>query len=236
MKIKSPVFVLVLFFGFCLSMSAQHSLGVKACAGLSYMHTRFASSSPQLETNTFYPMPSGQIGIFRIIPLKENLILGTDALIVPIYGHEYLKLTLIDMQGKNVGESESHVYRYVYYAGLPVYVGYKMNTFTALLGLQTNLAIASGGFAKERILYNGIENNSNSNANKLGIRKYDVGLHSGFLYALSDKYSIETNYYFGLTNILTNSFRQYANWKVQQLTVGVRYTISSGAIKTPTPE
>jgi len=67
---------------------------------------------------------------------------------------------------------------------------------------------------------------------KLNIDSYDYGVRAGLLFKLSDKFSIEANYYYGINNIL-KIYINNMKWKVQQMTVGLRYKfISIGGQKS----
>lgn len=178
-------------------------------------------------------MPSGQGGLFYNFQFKDKFLIGTDVLLIPIYGHEYLKLPLVDINRNSVGVSEDHIYRHIYYLGIPVYFGYSFKKVNINLGFQTNFVLASGGEVKGNATYNGQYNTWDNKVNKLGINNYDYGVRAGLLYKLSDKLSIETNYYFGLTNLIKDSqLSKFDTWKVQQWTVGLRYNLFSHSGQT----
>ncbi|HEU4716223.1 MAG TPA: hypothetical protein VFU15_00230 [Bacteroidia bacterium] len=59
-----------------------------------------------------------------------------------------------------------------------------------------------------------------------GIKAYDFGPRAGLFYHFNGKFTAETNFYYGVTNIVKDQeLAQYATWKVQQWTMGVRYNI-----------
>ena len=205
----------------------QYNFGLKANGGLSYLSTHFKSNPPQHETEKFYYQPSGQGGLFYNFQFKCKFLIGTEVLFIPIYGKEYFKLPLTDQNGNLNGEySEDNIYRHIYYLGVPVYVGYSFRKLNINLGFQVNFVLASGGEEKGHATYNGQYSAWDNRYDNLYINNYDLGARPGVLYKLSEKFSIEANYYFGLKNILRNSsIKPYWIWKVQQMTVGLRYKL-----------
>jgi opacity protein-like surface antigen len=216
----------------------QHEFGLKANGGLSYLSTVFQSSPPQQQTQKFYFRPSGHGGLFYNFNFKDKFLIGTEVLFVPIYGKEYSKLPFTDINGNLTGEySEDNIYRHIYYLGVPVYFGYNFKKLNVNLGFQTNFVLASGGEEKGQAIYQGQLYTWENKGDKLDINSYDYAARAGLLYKLSDRLSIETNYYYGLTNLLKDSsIKPYWTWKVQQWTVGLRYKLFAHRAKTTETE
>ncbi|MCK4642544.1 hypothetical protein KAU32_02785 [bacterium] len=61
---------------------------------------------------------------------------------------------------------------------------------------------------------------------KLNIDCFDFGVRIGLIFDLTDRFQIEGNYYYGVSNIL--KFDSWV-WKNQQITIGLRYAF----FKTP---
>ncbi len=211
-----------------LSVFGQHDIGLKVNGGMCYFSTK-SRSSQQQETQKFFYRPSGQCGFFYNYCFKNKLLIGTEALFMPIEGKEYLKFPLTDEHGNYTGDySEGNIYRRIFYLGVPVYVGYGFKKFNVNLGVQANIVMASSGEDRGQAIYQGQLYTWHNKSNGLGINRLDCGARIGMLYKLSKTFSIEANYYYGITNLIKNKvLRDYLTWKVQQLTIGVRYKLFS---------
>ena len=230
------------FISLCLVLMAnltalsQHQFGVKINIGSSLISHDFESSPSQNETTANYPRPSGQAGFIYNYRFGQKFSFGAEALYIPIYGHEYLKLSLTDENGNTIGESENHTYRHIHYVGLPLYIGYNMKKLGIHIGFQANWALVSGGTAKSKTTVNGSDYESESELDELQINKLDYGPRVGLTYAIADKWSIETNYYHGLTNLVKDSsLKPYLTVRIYQWSVGVRYVLFSGGQKDNEP-
>ena len=208
----------------CLTASAQHGFGVKANGGLSYITTVMSGQNQK-----FYFRPSGQSGLFYSFHFKNRFYIGAEVLFVPIYGKEYFIVKYTDNNGNYTGKYvEDIIYRYIYNLGIPIYFGSSYKKFNINLGLRTHFVLASGGREIGKTFYNGQLYTWNNRADKLGINNRDYGVSIGLLYKLSDQISIETNYYYGLTNLLKDrSLTKNWTWRVQQVTLGLRYKFFS---------
>jgi Outer membrane protein beta-barrel domain len=231
------------FISLCLALMAnftvpaQHQFGVKINIGSSLITHHFETNPSQNETTANYPRPSGQAGFIYNYRFGQKFSFGAEALYIPIYGHEYLKLPFTDENGDNIGESENHTYRHIHYIGLPLYIGYHMKKLGVHIGFQANWALASGGKAKSKSTLNGTDYESESSLDELQINKFDYGPRVGLTYTLSDKWSLETNYYQGLTNLVkASSFKSYLTVRIYQWSVGMRYVLFTGGQKADEPD
>jgi hypothetical protein len=221
------LFLILTIFTSALSSFGQHNFGLKANLGLSYLTTRMELSSTQKIEQTFYPMPSGQIGLYYSYQMTEKFTIGTDLLFIPIYGRERMKIFLSDINGNlNGNQSEAYYNRHIYNLGFPIYFGYKYKRFNYNLGAQLHYALTSGAKEKGDMTINGSTLHFENRAKKLGINKIDYGLRAGIVFEKSDRVSLNANYYFGLTSLLENSsFNSFWVWKVQLVTFGVNYKL-----------
>jgi hypothetical protein len=214
-------------FAFSLTSFGQHNFGFKTNVGLSYLSTRIQFSSTQNVEQKFYPMPSGQIGIYYIFQLSEKFTLGTELLFIPIFGRERMTVLFTDING-NINGDKSEVYynRRIYNMGFPFYLGYNYKKMNFNLGIQTHYALTSGGKEKGNVAINGSNFKYENKAKKLGINNLDYGLRAGIVIENSDKLAFNGNYYFGITNLLeSSSVRTIAEWKAQMLTFGITYKL-----------
>jgi hypothetical protein len=208
---------------------AQSDFGLTINGGVSYFTTKLESQLPPTQSQKFYPMPSGQGGMFYNLHLHSKFLFGAELLFVPIEGKEVLKTEELDQNGAPTGLFiTDNLWRHVYYLGLPVYFGYNLKKVNVNLGFQVNYTLASGGKEKGEAPFNGSITTWEYTSDKLAIDKYDYGVRAGFLYKLNDQFSIEANYYHGLNNILEDTqISNFWKWKVQQMTVGLHYTFKT---------
>jgi hypothetical protein len=220
------LFLILTIFTSALSSFGQHNFGLRANLGISYLTTRIASLIPQQEQK-FYPMPSGQIGIYYSYQIAEKFNIATDLLFIPIYGRDRIKTVNNSVIGNSNGyQSEAYFYRQIYNLGFPIYFGYNYKKININIGFQTHYVLTSGGKQKGSNTINGNTQKNESKMEKLGINKIDYGPRVGIVYEKSDKLSFNANYYFGLTNLLENSIvNSFWVWKVQLLTFGINYKL-----------
>ncbi len=206
-----------------LTSSGQMVIGLTANGGLSKLIKK-VDFSGTVQKNYF--MPSGHAGLFFNFHVDDKSLIGTDLLFVQIEGKEHLDTPETDIQGNPTGKyMRTDMWTHISYIGLPVYYGYKINKFILNLGFQTSVVLASSGLAKTTSGYGVLENT----IDKLYIDALDAGLWTGLHFRLTEKFSIQTSYYLGLNNILKNN---YAKWKIQEMTVGLRYNLFSRSAQT----
>jgi opacity protein-like surface antigen len=209
------------------TVAAQHDFGFKANGGLSCLSVK--TETTQTQVPKFYFVPSGQGGLFYRFNFKDKFSFSTEFLFVQIEGKETLKLPLTDQNGNLTGNySDGTIYRHISYLGIPLYLGYTFKKVNINFGLQANFTLSSSAESKGQVNYNGQLYTWDNKSDKLYINSTDYGIFIGLVFKLTDKFSIESNYYYGLTNLIKDS--QLANdwtWKVQQVTMGLRYKLFS---------
>lgn len=209
-----------------LTSFANQQFGIKASGGLS----KITNSIKLLNVTPTTPfVPSGQIGLFYSCPLNKKSSLGAEFLFSQIEGKDILKMNLTDINRNKVGFSSDVLYRHISYLSIPVYYGYTFKWLTIHGGLQVSYALASSGREKSDILLNEAEEyreSTNLKVNDINITKFDFGPRAGMIYQLNSKLAVEGTYYYGLTNILKGGSPVW-KLKVQQMTVGVRYSLWS---------
>jgi hypothetical protein len=232
------LFLILTIFTSALTSFGQHNFGLKANLGLSYLTTRLELSSTQQIEQTFYPMPSGQIGLYYSYQMTEKFIIGTELLFIPIYGRERIKIFYSDINGNlNGNQSDTYYNRNIYTLGFPIYLGYNYKRFNYNLGAQLHYALTSGGKEKGDMILNGNTLHFENKAKKLEINKIDYGLRAGIVFEKSDRLSLNANYYFGLTNLIDDSsFSSFWVWKVQLVTFGINYKLFGQKKEDKAPE
>ncbi|MCE9539114.1 MAG: PorT family protein [Bacteroidetes bacterium] len=220
---KKLLYLLTIFHS-SFSVFGQQEIGIKANVGLSRIYNN--ENSP-LTTLKIYFVPSGQGGIFYNFNFGNKSLLGAELLFIQINGKEQLDLQGTDIHGQPSGETfTDNTEKHISYLGLPIYYGFKIKKLTLNLGIQTSLVLMSGGEEKGQVPdgYGGISTWDNK-FDKLYIDAFDFGARAGLIFNLTNKFSIEGTYYYGINNILQkDKYNSELKWKIQQMTIGLRYT------------
>jgi len=231
------LFTYIIIFAVTVTAFGQQTFGFKVNGGFSYLTTERKEYPSTPKTQSYYPMFSGQGGLTYSYNFKNKFVIGTELLYNEIEGKEYLKLfSGMTINGNFVSDNgyyETNIFRHIYGIGLPIYIGYNFQKFNINIGFQANFAISSvseNSIISEnpsyfQDLYNGGGSIYNPQENELELDKISYGARIGLFYNLSKRYSIEANYYYGLTNLLKeNSIFEPPIWNVQQLMIGIRYS------------
>ncbi len=220
------LFSLILIFIASSTIQAQHSLGLKGNAGISYLTTRI--KDPDRITQKFSFLPSLQVGLFYSYQLTQKVSLGTELLWIPIEGKEKRTSANLDENGHFTGNySHSTLYRDISYLGIPLYVGYTYKRWNFNLGVQMNYHLRSSssenGYGVD---LTGQAVEWEFDGGQLNIDQFNIGIRPGCFYQLSDRVQFELNYFGGLNNIIDSpNLTDIWNWKVQQLTAGLRLSV-----------
>lgn len=220
MNFVKIILVLILYI-VCLTTKGQHDFGVKINGGWSKISTEINSSNL---TQDYKFMSSYQGGLSYNFHFKNKSIIGAELLFSKIRGKEHSKSPTTDEFGNPTSQFIiSDIDRNISYLSIPIYYSYNYKKLHFNFGIQTSYAIVSDGLAKT----SAPDSNGNmlyfeSKSEKLPIKNFDFGVRMGLFFNLTNKISIEATYYYGLTNIYKYSFAQ---WKIQQFTVGIKYNI-----------
>lgn len=202
----------------------QSTYGFKVNLGASRIPALFDYSPVSYQlTDKHVPRLSGQAGVFVNYSFTNRFTFGTEILISHVAGRQRLWMEL--WNGSNViGTTTDIIDRWITNVSVPVYVGLQFGLWNPNLGAEVHYAIISGGRERGNSIVNGQTYSWDNGPDELNIRKFDFGLRPGVVYHFSEWIQFELNGYYGLTNMVKDeSFREYANWKVQQLTVGIRW-------------
>ena len=209
----------------------QFDIGLKLNGGISYIYTKYQDS---YQSNLFggnitdkdYLQPSVQAGLFFNLRLPHKFSFGWELLYLEINGKEHYILQLTNQNATVSGQYISdNIIRHISYLGIPLYVGYYYKKFNINLGFQLNYALASAGKINEQPYYASAQALRNNN-NKIGNTDFDFGARIGLIYKLTGRFSIEANYYYGMTNVIRDN-NNIVKWQIQQLTIGLRYKFVS---------
>ena len=218
-------FILSILFAFNFSVSGQHQFGIKAGGGLS----RITYSADILGENPTTPfVPSGQAGLFYNFQFGKKSSLGAELLFSQIEGNEKGEMDLyaLDEFGNRnyLGYRKDNSYRHISYLSLPVYYGFTINRLVINAGFQISYSISSSGREKGQGVIEGENFKIDIKINDINIKRFDYGPKAGIIYNLTDKLAVEGTYYYGLNNIQKGNPILW-KLKVQQATLGIRYTL-----------
>ena len=214
---------LILTFLICsFNTFGQNEFGIKCNLGISKLTEKFDLGGPI--GYKFLVMPSGHCGLYYNCHTGKSSIIGTELLFIQIEGKEKYKLPVQYNSDTNQrGFANGNVWRHISYLGLPVYYGFKIKKINLNAGFQVNFVLKSSGRSKGNAPndHGGVVRWDN-HSNKLYIDNYDYGVRGGINYNHSDKFAFEGTYYYSLNNILSDN-NNGVKWKIQQLTIGLRY-------------
>lgn len=205
-----------------LTVFGQHNLGLKVNGGPSKISYHGFSTFTTLK-NQF--ALSGQGGLFYNLQLGNKAQFGAELLFIQIQGKGRTESDVTDPDGNPTGELQiANTWTHISYIGIPIYYGLKIKKLTLNLGFQVSFTLASGGREKVQVTDNGSIRTINRKFDKMNIDNYDFGPRAGVIFNLSDKFAIEGLYYYGINNILLGNNVPDITCRVQQATVGLRYT------------
>ncbi len=204
------IMIVMLFLKICPVAFVQHSFGLKINPGLSKIDASFPDAK-----FTF----SGNAGIYYSAKINDRSVFGAELLFIQIEGLELTEIEGIDTGGHPTGIIyTSEVWRHISYIGLPIYFGIKFKRLMINIGFQTSFTLFSGArdlcYTEDEVLWD-------NESDKLNIDWFDFGGRIGLIFDITDRFQIEGNYYYGVSNIL--KFDSWV-WKNQQITIGLRYT------------
>jgi hypothetical protein len=227
---------LLLFLFFNVAVIAQPSFGVKINGGVSKISSNEYSHTYSSQTSYF--MPSGQAGIFYNQPVRAHEFFGVELLYNQIQGKEK-QVDTVGWYGINGSThaliSTNTITRNISYLSLPVYYGVTIKKFTVKIGLQISIALARSGKAvvetpADSMGYfsiSGAITTTTYKTNKLYVKDGAFGQTASITYNLNQKFALEANYYYELSNLYRNTKLNGSAqtvWKFQQITLGLRYS------------
>lgn len=201
---------------------SQHNIGVKASGGVSKISNSWVSVYPGW---TIHIAPSGNGGIYYNYDIEDHSILGAELLFSQMEGREKIEIDLISGSDP-AGHLQNAYYNHLSYLALPVYYGLNLGRFNINAGFQISYAIRSSGRNKSTGIAFGKSIETDEKYDELYFNKFDFGPRVGFLFNLNDRIAIEGVYYYGINNLHKPTISIGSDWKrrVQQLTIGLRYT------------
>ncbi len=222
---KRQLTVLMILLSINLTVFTQHNFGLKINGGFSKISNSFAASYPDW---TIQFAPSGHCGLFYNLDLSDKSVIGAELLFTQIEGKEKLTIDFFDNKGNNVGYSTAKIYKHISYLSLPIYYGFKLKKLMINVGFQVSYVLTSSSRDKGQTTNNLGVTNWDNKLDDLNVPNYDFGPRAGVTFNLTDKLEIEGEYYYGVNNIMSyNVLKSYDGkpaWRVQQTTIGLKYT------------
>ena len=205
-----------------LTIFGQHNLGLEINGGMSKIKSTLNSVSTNQE---FQFMPSVRLGLFYNLQIGKRSKIEAKLLFIQIEGKEKMTFDATDQSGNPTGGlAIDNIWKHISYIGIPIYYGFKINKTTINLGIQASFLVKSSGREKGQSPYNGRILTWDNKFDELGIDNYDYGPTIGLTYRLTENFSLEGTYYYGVNNILNNDITLDWAWRVQQITIGLKYT------------
>ncbi len=225
---KKFTFFFMGLIAFSSSAFGQLDVGIMAGGGLSKIIAD--RNTPNLQTKNSFA-PSGQSGFFYCLNVGKKSLIGLNFLFNQIQSKEKTEFPQTDVNANPTGGF--NVFRYDYrisYLSIPIYYGFKVKDFTLNLGVQTSFAIMNSVRTSGEVLINGSILHTKTYGN-LNIDGYDIGPSAGLLFKVSKRIALEGSYYYGLKNILKKTAPPGWDWKVQNISLGIRYKLFSVEVK-----
>jgi hypothetical protein len=206
---------------------AQPDIGIKINPGFSSIKTTLVENPLGVMEQKKFLQISGQLGVYFSIPYNSRSQISTELLLIPILAKERITIKSIDARGNTTGDySEITFFQRILALGLPIYAGYTIKNFNLNFGFQINYHLGGEGYSEVFFTNNGQPLTSENSKVKLDIRSIDIGLRPGLSYQVTPKLSVNSNYYWGLTNLIKPINASDTKWNVRQFTLGIQYRLT----------
>ncbi len=203
-------------------VNGQCDFGIKANGGLSKFsnprydgiqgfHDRFAISE--------------QLGLYATLHTGNNSHLGTELILSQVRGKETLQLDFTDQFGNLVGNGKTTTYMNITYLAIPIYYGIRINKLFFNLGVQSSIPLMSNARQFGDATFYGKTTHYETNYEKFNIGKNNFGAKAGLGFNLTNKISLESTYYYGISHIFHVNRNLGRIWQVQQILFGLRYKL-----------
>jgi len=216
-KMKNIILITALLLLESIAL-AQANYGIRfnlGCSKISLENERF-----ELNSETHFA-PSGQVGIFYLIPIKGISTIGLEMVISQIDGKEISHPLFTGPNKTYSSYSNIETYTHITYLCLPIYYEINLNSLSLNAGMQVAYCLLSKEKVKGTVIIEGDEDSWEKTTSNIGIDRFDAGFRLGLAYKISSKISIEGEYYYGINNI--NSSNSSYKSKIQQISTGIRY-------------
>jgi hypothetical protein len=199
------------------------AIGIKANGGASMVHYNFGSNALFALNNKSQLAYSG--GIYFDNILNENESFCFELLFVQLNGLFNLSETTTDTLGNPNGSISQDEYTHLSYISIPLYYKYRISDLSIALGLQVSYMIISSDESKITVIQNDSTSQYNSNSKNLSFSKLDYGPKLMLFYKLSNKVSLNLDYYYGLQNLDQAGASFGISVRNQQLSFGASYKL-----------
>jgi hypothetical protein len=199
------------------------TIGIKANAGASAIDYNFGSGALFTYSNKFQAGYNAGIYFNNILNAHENFCF--EILFLHMNGLFHTNQSLTDTLGNQIGSGTTDDFIHLSYLSIPLYYKYRISNFSIGAGVQISYLIISSDETKYSDTEYGQSNSGSFNAKNLDIIKYDYGPKLMLSYQLSNKISINLDYYYGLQNLIINGSSNGISERNQQLSFGVVYKL-----------
>mgnify|MGYP002630114898 CR=1 FL=1 len=220
-RLAVNLLLLLILSTFAIAGKAQQQLGVKFNAGYSVVTNSFI---PNTGGKSVVWQPSTQLGIYGQIRSNSNVSFGAEVLANSVRCKEQVSIDVFDSSGAKVGYVHDVLVKSLLYLSIPIYASVRANRLTVNLGVQPSFALLGNGFSTFSGIVNGISFETNY-SDKLVVDGFDFGFRLGFGFDLTEKMSIDGNYFHGVNDITSLSYIPI--WRIRQLSLGLKYLVYS---------
>jgi len=218
----------MLFIMVCLATDAQHQFGIKINGAASKMTTVDLNI---VKYNCQY-RPSYNGGLFYNFNLTQKSIIGVELLFAQIEGREHFEY-ISPVSATTYTSSSSDNDTHLSYLEIPIYYGLKFDKLTLRAGVLAAVLLKSTQYSKGYTyasygLGSLYDNYWDRESNLTDVATFDFGVNAGVMFNFSKNIAIECTYYQGFNYLIQNpDSSKKRNWKIQQISLGIRYTFFS---------
>lgn len=218
-----PLLCAHISFGQSISLSGTINVGI----------SQVDNNLPFGESYHIGVSPSGSIGFVVERKISKRSGIGISVQFVQIEGVERFKNNVllgvdpITGEFTEIGELNEVTRIHSSYLAFPIFYKLQLNRLAITTGVQPMMLLTSSANSVMEGVLSGepFRNESDATTEDMNFDKIDFGVRAGLSYQLSEVLSLQTDFYYGLSDITNRNFPfQRRNY---QLTVGINYTFKT---------
>ena len=224
MYLKLAINLIIFLCSISLSFCQNSAFGVTGNVGFSKIDYDLGVSDNKKDKLRL----SSDFGFFFEKRIKQKSGLGAKLLWVSLKGErevsdiELFTINPETLMREPLGSRTSFTTFYLNYIGVPIYYLYNTKNLTLNTGIQTMILTNASSRFREDVFLNGEAPRILSEGdNNFEFKRIDIGATIGISYALSNKITLTSSFYYGLLNIDKNPSR--SEKKNRQITLGLNY-------------
>jgi outer membrane protein with beta-barrel domain len=200
------------------------TIGIKANAGVSIIDYNLGSSAFASISNKFQFAYNG--GIYFNNLLNDNESFCFELLFLQMNGLYNFNEPITDSANNTIGSINQNQNTYFTCFSIPLYYKYRISKLSIALGAQINYLLIRTEKTNFTITqYGNTIYDTTYTSKNLSIAKFDYGPKLMLFYNITDKLSLNLDYYYGIQNLITDASASGFSEKNQQLSFGVCYKL-----------